>query len=237
MIFNQSNIKQIKGDASFRKFYRKKNKKNNSIIVYAKKEKVKNLLNYDAVNQILLKNKILAPKTILNNFNKNFIEIEDLGNQDLINILKKKKINKNKVYKKVLIILKKMQNIKTKKIKNFKNKLYTIPTYSRNLLYKESNLFLEWYVPKVLNKKKKKKINNQLKKIIKFLIKKILLPNNTFVHRDFHMSNLMMSNNKISVIDSQDAVYGNIAYDLASLIDDVRFRTSNKLKKKFIKII
>ena len=46
------------------------------------------------------------------------------------------------------------------------------------------------------------------------------------------MSNLMMSNNKISVIDSQDAVYGNIAYDLASLIDDVRFRTSNKLKKK-----
>ena len=125
-----------------------------------------------------------------------------------------------------------MQNIKTKKIKNFKNKLYTIPTYSRNLLYKESNLFLEWYVPKVLNKKKKKKINNQLKKIIKFLIKKILLPNNTFVHRDFHMSNLMMSNNKISVIDSQDAVYGNIAYDLASLIDDVRFRTSNKLKKK-----
>ena len=50
-------LKEIKGDASFRKFYR--NKKNNSIIVFAKKEKVKNLLNYDAVNKILNRNKIL----------------------------------------------------------------------------------------------------------------------------------------------------------------------------------
>ncbi|MDC3120505.1 hypothetical protein OA430_05905, partial [Candidatus Pelagibacter sp.] len=32
------------------------------IIVLAKKEKAKNLLNYDAVNKILNRNKILAPK-------------------------------------------------------------------------------------------------------------------------------------------------------------------------------
>ena len=41
----------------------------------------------------------------------------------------------------------------------------------------------------------------------------------------------MIKNNKISLIDTQDAVYGNIAYDLASLIDDVRLKTSNNLKK------
>ena len=38
--------------------------------------------------------------------------------------------------------------------------------------------------------------------------------------------------NKIGVIDSQDALIGNKAYDLASLIDDVRFKTSNSLKDK-----
>ena len=32
-------------------------------------------------------------------------------------------------------------------------------------------------------------------------------------------------------IDSQDAVFGNIAYDLASLIDDVRLKTSKSFKK------
>jgi hypothetical protein len=37
---------------------------------------------------------------------------------------------------------------------------------------------------------------------------------------------------KIGVIDSQDALIGNKAYDLASLIDDVRFKTSNKLKER-----
>ena len=52
------------------------------------------------------------------------------------------------------------------------------------------------------------------------------------VHRDFHISNLMIKKNIIFVIDSQDAVYGNITYDLASLIDDVRLKTSNNLKKK-----
>jgi MurNAc alpha-1-phosphate uridylyltransferase len=42
----------------------------------------------------------------------------------------------------------------------------------------------------------------------------------------------MVVKNDIGVIDSQDALIGNKAYDLASLIDDVRFQTSVALKKK-----
>ena len=42
----------------------------------------------------------------------------------------------------------------------------------------------------------------------------------------------MMFKNQYGVIDTQDAVVGNKSYDLASLIDDVRFKTSNKLKKQ-----
>ena len=52
------------------------------------------------------------------------------------------------------------------------------------------------------------------------------------MHRDFHISNLMLINNRIGLIDSQDALIGNRAYDLASLIDDVRLKTSKQLKKK-----
>ena len=44
----------------------------------------------------------------------------------------------------------------------------------------------------------------------------------------------MLFNNKIGVIDSQDALIGNKAYDLASLVDDVRLKTPKSLKKKFI---
>ena len=58
------------------------------------------------------------------------------------------------------------------------------------------------------------------------------MKNDTFVHRDFHVSNLMLTNSRIGVIDSQDALIGNRAYDLASLVDDVRLKTSKILKKK-----
>tara|TARA_B110001450_G_scaffold232011_1_gene234325 strand:- start:308 stop:703 length:396 start_codon:yes stop_codon:yes gene_type:complete len=40
----------------------------------------------------------------------------------------------------------------------------------------------------------------------------------------------MKYKNKLAIIDTQDALIGNRAYDLASLIDDVRFKTNKKLK-------
>ena len=122
-------LKEIKGDASFRKFYR--NKKNKSIIVYSKKEKNKNLLIYDAVNKILIKNKILAPKLISQNYKKDYIEIEDLGKKTIFQILKEKKLNNYIVMMKVLGILKKIQLIKDKKINNFQNKSYKIKEYKK----------------------------------------------------------------------------------------------------------
>ena len=41
----------------------------------------------------------------------------------------------------------------------------------------------------------------------------------------------MIQKKKLCIIDSQDAVFGNIAYDVASLIDDVRFKTSIEFKR------
>ena len=67
------------------------------------------------------------------------------------------------------------------------------------------------------------------------MLNQIKNKNNIFVHRDFHVSNLIIHNKKIALIDNQDAVYGNSAYDLASLIDDVRLKTSKSLKEKIFK--
>ena len=65
------------------------------------------------------------------------------------------------------------------------------------------------------------------------VLSKLNFKNDTFVHRDFHVSNLIInSKNQIGLIDNQDALIGNKAYDLASLIDDVRYKTPNSLKDK-----
>ena len=91
-MLNFKELKEVKGDASFRKFFRNKN--NRSIVVYAKKEKVKNLLIYDAVNKILNKNKILAPKLLNQNYINNYIEVEDFGDNTLYKLLRHNKNNK-----------------------------------------------------------------------------------------------------------------------------------------------
>ncbi|MDC3004356.1 phosphotransferase [Candidatus Pelagibacter sp.] len=225
-------LEKLSGDASFRKFYR--HKKNKSIIVYCKKEKFKNLIIYEAVNRFLKKNNINTPKLISENYKKNFIEIEDLGNLTGLEKYKSFKINN---YKKLFKILKKIQNIKPKKIKTLLKKIYKIPIYSDKLLLDEAKLFSNWYLPTKI-KKNETKVLNELNKILKKVIRKLMLKKRVLVHRDFHISNIMLNRKKIYLIDTQDLIYGNPAYDVASLIDDVRFKISLKnreiLYKKFI---
>jgi aminoglycoside/choline kinase family phosphotransferase len=224
-------FKRIKGDASIRKFYR--NTKKNSIIVFANKEKNKNLLIYDSINKILIKNNIIAPKLLSQNYRNNFIEIQDLGNITIYQIFIKNKKDHYLILKKVINVLNKIQKIKDKKVKNFNNKLYKIKNYNNKVLFDETKLFNDWYVPKKLNKKKIYLFKDKFNKEIKLLLSKLNFKNDTFVHRDFHVSNLIInSKNQIGLIDNQDALIGNRAYDLASLIDDVRYKTSNSLKDK-----
>ena len=236
---NLNQFTKISGDASFREFYRKKNKKK-SIIVFSRKQKKKNLVIYSAINQLLIKKKINAPKLLYHNYKKNYIEIQDLGNRTILEILKNKKINKIKYYNKIILLLKKFQKINSKKIKTFQNSSYKIPLYSNKMLFNETKLFLDWYIPIIIKKNKIRQLNIKLAYIFKKLLKNLKCREKIFVHRDFHVSNLMQCNKDIYMIDTQDAVYGNIAYDLASLIDDVRLKTTNKDKeiiyKKFINI-
>jgi len=223
-------LKKIKGDASFRSFYRKIYNKKNSIIVYALKEKEKNLLIYDAINSLLIENKILAPKLYKENYKQNFIEIEDFGNDTVFKLLKKSRSNKINLYKQSIDLLKKIQKIKKKNIKNFKGKDYKVPIYKNNKLFKEAKLFSDWYAKKYVSKKKLPMLNIEINKQIKSLLSNLKLKNDTLVHRDFHVSNLMKYKKELAIIDTQDALIGNRAYDLASLIDDVRFESSKKLK-------
>ena len=227
----KSILKKIKGDASFRSFYRKTNNKKNSIIVYATKEKEKNLLVYDAINSLLIENKILAPKLYKESYKKSFIEIEDFGNDTVFRLLKKKESNKISLYRKSIDLLFKIQKIKQIKIKNFKGKNYQVPVYEKNELFKEAKLFLDWYVKKYILKKKLPKLNFEINKQIKFLLLNLKFKNDTLVHRDFHVSNLIKYKKKFATIDTQDALLGNRTYDLASLIDDVRSKSDKKLKE------
>ena len=235
MILKKFKLSPIAGDASFRKFYRKfdPKKKLSTIIVISKKKKFKNLLVYSAINHFLLEKNIKAPRLLAENYKKGFIEIEDFGNITIHHILEKNR-SKFDVYKKTVNLLIKLQKIKSRIIKDFFGKSYKLENYSVKNLHTESDLFFDWYLPLIMKKNQAIKIKKVLKKKLQILYKKLKFKNNIFVHRDFHVSNLMKINNQIGVIDSQDAIIGNPTYDLASLIDDVRIKTSNQLKNNVL---
>ena len=120
---------------------------------------------------------------------------------------------------------------------NFKNNIFRFNKYNFRILKKEIDLFFIWYLPHVLKLKNNSKIK-KLRQLLLSILKNNFIKNNYFVHRDFHVSNLMVnkegSKNKIGIIDSQDALIGSRAYDVLSLIDDVRIKTSPNLKQKLL---
>ena len=227
-------IKKISGDASFREFYRIKKNNKTSIVVFAKKERFKNLIVYCLVNNILNKHKILSPKLINNYYKDNIMEITDLGDQSFYELIKRKK-NKFSYYEQLVEIILKFQKIKLKKIYFFeKNKIKFI-RYSLNQLHKESDLFFDWYLKYTIKNKNLEKIKKLLRFELNNIYKKLYFKNIYFTHRDFHASNIMLKNKKLGVIDSQDAIIGNPLYDVASLIDDVRIKLNRDLQDKLLR--
>ena len=227
-------IKKISGDASFREFYRVKKNNKTSIIVFAKKQKFKNLIVYCVINKILNEYKILSPRLINNYYKENMIEISDMGEKSFYEIIKNKK-NKFEDYKKLIQIILKLQKIKIKKVYHFGKNKVKFARYSLNQLHKESDLFFDWYLKYTVKKKNRKNIKKILNQELKNIYEKIHFKNNYFTHRDFHASNIMINNKKLGVIDSQDAILGNPLYDLASLIDDVRIKLTQSLQDNLFK--
>ena len=227
-------LKKISGDASFREFYRLKKGNRTSIIVKANKEKFKNLISYIIINNILKKNKINAPKLISNHYQHNMIEISDLGDKSFYDMISKKK-NKFNYYKDLIKIIFKLQKIKIKKNYHLGKHKLKFQKYSLQNLHKESDLFFDWYLKFSSKNLKIDKIKKILKLELNKIYKKLYFKNNTFVHRDFHASNIMIDKKVFGLIDSQDAIIGNPLYDVASLIDDVRIKLPINLQNKLLK--
>ena len=149
-MYIHKNLKKLKGDASHRKFFRNKKKNFSTILVQSKHDKKINLLIYDSINKILIKNGILAPKLINENYSKDFIEIEDFGDQTIFNLFKKRNVDRLKILKKIIDLLIKIQKIRQRKIMNFRKKIYKVPVYNKEILFKEAKLFSDWYIDRKL---------------------------------------------------------------------------------------
>jgi len=95
-----------------------------------------------------------------------------------------------------------------------------LPFYDRALLQREIDLFPEWYVGKHLLSAFSAAQQQVFAAASKLLIDAALAQPAVYVHRDYMPRNLMLSTPNPGVLDFQDAVYGPITYDVASLLRD-----------------
>lgn len=95
-----------------------------------------------------------------------------------------------------------------------------LPDYDRTRLLTEMRLFPEWYLARHKEITLSDAENQQLEITFGRIVDINLAEPAVFVHRDFHSRNLMVTAHGAGVLDFQDAVYGPISYDLASLFKD-----------------
>ncbi|ADE10288.1 aminoglycoside phosphotransferase family protein [Sideroxydans lithotrophicus] len=116
-----------------------------------------------------------------------------------------------------------------------------LPPYDEALLRRELNLFPEWYVARHLGVTLSDKQQAKLEEVFKRILANNLAQPCVYVHRDYHSRNLMYIESPLpnplpqageganekgnfqsspGILDFQDAVYGPITYDLASLFKD-----------------
>jgi aminoglycoside/choline kinase family phosphotransferase len=95
-----------------------------------------------------------------------------------------------------------------------------LPPYDEALLRRELDLFPDWYVKRHLGVDLDAGQRASMEATFKLIIASNLAQPRTFVHRDYMPRNLMVSQPNPGVLDFQDAVYGPITYDVASLFKD-----------------
>jgi aminoglycoside/choline kinase family phosphotransferase len=95
-----------------------------------------------------------------------------------------------------------------------------LPAYNEALLRRELDLFPEWYLGRHLGIKLNSQQSESLERIFTLILASNLAQPKVYVHRDYMPRNLMVSNPNPGVLDFQDAVFGPISYDVASLFKD-----------------
>lgn len=94
--------------------------------------------------------------------------------------------------------------------------------YDAALLNRELSLFPDWYLAQHRGVQLQGAQREVFDKAFALIVQRNLAAPSVFVHRDFMPRNLMMpfQSERLGVLDFQDAVYGPVTYDIASLMRD-----------------
>jgi aminoglycoside/choline kinase family phosphotransferase len=150
-----------------------------------------------------------VPRVIAEDFTRGFLLLSDLGTAGYLQALNAD--SADALFRDAIDALLRWQ---------LASKPGVLPPYDRALLTRELMLFPDWYVGRHRAKTLDAAQSAALDSVFELILENNLAQPAVYVHRDFMPRNLMVATPNPGVLDFQDAVFGPVTYDVASLFKD-----------------
>jgi aminoglycoside/choline kinase family phosphotransferase len=210
-----SSLRIASADASFRRYLRVDTQTGASLIVMDAPPDKENCEPFVKVAKLMKLAGLKAPEVLAWQEAQGFMLLTDLGDQTMMSAIDAKNPQANHALY--------MQAVDALITWQLSSQAGVLPPYNEALLNRELSLFPDWYLAQHRHLDVQGKMRSTLDSTFKMLVTRNLAGPSVFVHRDFMPRNLMMptgGDSALGVLDFQDAVYGPVTYDVASLMRD-----------------
>ena len=208
-------LRPASADASFRRYLRIDTATGASRIVMDAPPDKENCKPFVQVQGLMAAAGLNVPQILAFDEPTGFMLLSDLGHQTVIERLNPEKPQDAYAwYQQATDVLLQWQKASTPGV---------LPAYDEPLLRRELALFPDWYLAKHRAIALDDKQQATLQSAFDAIVAHNLAAPSVYVHRDFMTRNLMApleAGAPLGVLDFQDAVYGPITYDIASLLRD-----------------
>jgi hypothetical protein len=204
-------VRLASADASFRRYLRVDSAHGTRVIMDAPPTQ-ENCAPFVKVDRLMAQAGLRVPEILAWDEPSGFMLLSDLGSQTLMQTIDPQAPPPLAAYMEAVELLVQWQKA---------SQAGVLPAYDEALLRRELALFPDWYIAQhrgvTLNEAQRKTLDDAFTRIVAAN----LASPSVYVHRDFMPRNLMLgADGKLGVLDFQDAVYGPITYDIASLMRD-----------------
>ena len=211
-----ASLRIASADASFRRYLRLDNQHGASRIVMDAPPDKENCQPFVQVAQLMQIAGLKAPEVLDWDAAHGFMLLTDLGGTTMMQAIDTANPSANlALYLQAVDALIDWQRA---------SKPGVLPAYDAALLNRELSLFPDWYLAQHLGLKVEGQMRDTLNAAFAQIVQHNLAAPSVYVHRDFMPRNLMMPTQaddlRLGVLDFQDAVYGPVTYDVASLMRD-----------------
>ncbi|BDU56843.1 phosphotransferase [Limnohabitans sp. TEGF004] len=208
-------VRAASADASFRRYFRVDTANGSCIVMDAPPDK-ENCEPFVRIARLMLDAGLYAPRILAWDEPQGFMLLDDIGSQTMMDVINRDDPQANHgLYMRAVDALLTLQQSSRPSV---------LPAYDEALLQRELSLFPDWYLTQHRQLQIDSAQREMLDKTFKTIIQRNLAAPSVYVHRDFMPRNFMMPHDpteqRLGVLDFQDAVYGPITYDIASLMRD-----------------